>query len=105
MTGNTEPNEPFEIVKGLLLILGCHILAIAFIVILGFIVGSILQGYAIIGVWAVGAAGFFFWQLLYVLPLTIWLKRRGKISMMKGVIIGAVIAALVNGACYLSVAR
>lgn len=46
--------------------------------------------------------GFLFWQLLYVIPLTIWLKRRGKVGMMKGVITGAVLTALVNGACYLS---
>ncbi len=49
--------------------------------------------------------GFLFWQLLYVLPLTIWLKRRGKIGMMKGGSIGAVITALLNGACYLAIAR
>ncbi len=45
--------------------------------------------------------GFLFWQLLYVIPLTIWLKRWGKVGMMKGVIMGAVLTALVNGACYL----
>lgn len=105
MTGNTEPNEPFEIIKGLLLLLGCHLLAGLLIFGLGFIIGSIFGGYSIIGVWIVGAAGFLFWQLLYVLPLTIWLKRRGKIGLMKGVIIGAVITALVNGACYLAIAR
>ncbi len=106
MTENTEPNEPFEIVKGLLLLLGCHILAIIFIFLLSLVIAPMLQGsYAILGVWLIGAMGFLFWQLLYVLPLTIWLKRRGKIGMMKGVIIGAVITALLNGACYLVIAR
>ena len=105
MTRNTEPNEQLEIAKGLLLLLSCHVLAGMFIFVLGFIIGSIFGGYSIIGVWVVGAGGFLFWQLLYVLPLTIWLKRRGKIGMMQGVIIGAVITALVNGACYLAIAR
>jgi hypothetical protein len=52
-------------------------------------------------VWIIGAIGFFFWQLLYVIPLIIWLKRRRKMGMMKGVIIGAVLTALLNGSCYL----
>ncbi|MEQ9235604.1 MAG: hypothetical protein RIG66_16145 [Coleofasciculus sp. E2-BRE-01] len=40
--------------------------------------------------------GFLFWQLLYVIPLIIWLKHRRKMGMMKGVIIGAVLTALLN---------
>ena len=40
-------------------------------------------------------------QLLYVMPIIIWLRRRQQFALVKGVIIGAVITALVNGACYL----
>lgn len=40
-------------------------------------------------------------QLIYVIPVIVWLKRRQKIALMKGVIIGAVITALLNGGCYL----
>lgn len=40
-------------------------------------------------------------QLIYVLPACYWLKRKGKIAVMKGVIIGAVITALLNGGCWL----
>lgn len=65
------------------------------------ILGSILGSSISLGIWVLGAMGFLFWQLLYVIPLTIWLKRRGKVGMMKGVIMGAVLTALVNGACYL----
>jgi hypothetical protein len=49
-----------------------------------------------------GIIGFLFWQLLYVIPLIIWCRRRRKFGMMKGVIIGAVITALVNGACFVA---
>jgi hypothetical protein len=48
-----------------------------------------------------GAMGFLFLQLFYVIPLTIWLSRRGKNGMMKGVMIGAVLTALFNGTCFL----
>ena len=65
------------------------------------ILGSILGSSISLGMWVLGAMGFLFWQLLYVIPLTIWLKRWGKVGMMKGVIMGAVLTALVNGACYL----
>jgi hypothetical protein len=65
------------------------------------ILGSILGSSISLGIWVLGAMGFLFWQLLYVIPLTIWLKRWGKVGMMKGVIMGAVLTALVNGACYL----
>lgn len=99
---NTEPNEILEIIKGLVLLFSLHAIAGAFIFGLGYVVGMIWGNYTFAGVWIIGAMGFLFWQLLYVLPLTIRFRRRGKIGMMKGVIIGAVITALLNGACFLT---
>lgn len=44
-----------------------------------------------------------FGQLLYLLPLIIWLTYLQKREFMKGVIIGAVITVLINfGGCYLA---
>ena len=40
-------------------------------------------------------------QLLYVLPLCIWLNRRRQLGMRNGVIIGAVLTALLNGSCFI----
>jgi hypothetical protein len=40
-------------------------------------------------------------QLLYVIPLVIWFRQRRQWGLMKGVIIGAVITALLNGGCWL----
>jgi hypothetical protein len=41
-------------------------------------------------------------QLIYILPLIIWLTYLQKREFMKGVIIGAVITVLINfGGCYL----
>jgi hypothetical protein len=49
----------------------------------------------------------FFWllgltQLIYVIPLVIWLLFRGQMEVMKGVLIGAIITGILNGGgCYL----
>jgi hypothetical protein len=40
-------------------------------------------------------------QLLYVVPLALRMRRRGKTELMKGVIIAAVLTVLLNGGCFL----
>jgi hypothetical protein len=40
-------------------------------------------------------------QLVYIVPFAVWLWRLGRLELMKGVIIAAVITFLLNGACYL----
>jgi Na+/proline symporter len=44
-------------------------------------------------------------QLLYVIPLVLYLKRQRRWGWMKGVIIGACLTALVNGGCWLAILR
>ncbi len=105
MNQNNEPNEIQQIVNGFVLLMLFHILAGVVIFVLGFIVGMIFGSYSFLAVWLGGAMGFLFWQLIYVIPLVLRLKRRGRIGMMKGVIIGAVFTALVNGACFLTMTR
>jgi hypothetical protein len=105
MTENNSFQELIEIGKGILLLLLFHLLAGASVFVLGGIVGAVFGGYIFAGVWIIGYMGFFLLQLLYVLPLTIRLKRQRKIGMMKGIIIGAVITALINGSCYLIMVR
>ncbi|MBD1875906.1 hypothetical protein H6F75_20705 [Nodosilinea sp. FACHB-131] len=103
MTNPNSQNEGLEIVKGMLLLLGCHAVAGALIFLLGLLLAVIGIGdYAFAIPWVIGAAGFFFWQLLYVIPLVITLRRRGRPAMAKGVIMAAVLTALVNGACFIS---
>ncbi|MBW4483101.1 MAG: hypothetical protein KME14_11210 [Tildeniella torsiva UHER 1998/13D] len=97
------PSETLEIVKGMLLVLGCHAIAGALIFLLGLLLAVIGIGdYAFAIPWFIGAAGFLFWQLLYVIPLVITLRRRQLIARSKGVVIAAVLTALVNGACFVS---
>jgi hypothetical protein len=94
-------NEVLEIIIGMLLLFGMHIVAGIIIFVLGLIIGQIFGNYTFLGVWFVGGYGFFLLQLLYVIPVILKLKRQGKVARMKGVIIGAVITALLNGACFL----
>ncbi|WP_017297016.1 hypothetical protein [Nodosilinea nodulosa] len=101
MTPSEPDNEILEIVKGMLLLLGCHAIAAAVIFGLGFLVALVGQGgYGFVMVWLVGGVGFLFWQLLYAIPLILRLRRRGHMAMAKGVIIAAVLTALVNGTCF-----
>lgn len=98
----------WEVVKGILLLLLCNAIA-AFIVFipisfaLFYIVTGNMQsgdgeGVLLAIIWVCAVASFWAWQLLYVIPLIIWLKRRGNIGMMQGVIGSAVITALWSGA-------
>lgn len=105
MTGDRPSNELVEILKGMGLLLLYHILAGFIIFIMGFIIGMFFGGYIFLGIWALGGASFFFVQLAYVIPLVLRLRRQGKIGMMKGVIIGATITALLNGTCSLMLYR
>lgn len=92
----SQTNDILGVFLGILLLIGMHFLAILAIVFLSLIRG--IYGGQIL---MIGAFGFFLWQLLYVIPVTLWLKRRRQYGLMKGVIIGAVISALLNGGCSL----
>ena len=94
-------NEFLGIIYGIILLLGMHTIAIAVIFGLGFILYSNTPGYAILFFWIYAAFGFSLIQLLYVIPVVLRLKQRQRWGMMKGVIIGAVITALVSGGCFL----
>lgn len=47
-----------------------------------------------------GFSAVWLYQLLYIIPLILSCKRQRKFSLMKGVIIGAVITGLVAGYCF-----
>lgn len=96
----SQQNEIRRVIQGILLLIGMHALAILIIFAISYILQMIYGGYTILGFFfALG--GLFLLQLLYVIPVCIWLKRKRKNFIVKGVIIGAVITALVNGGCFL----
>ncbi len=98
----TPPREGSEISNGMLLLLGCHALAMVLIFFIGMVTESHFGNYSSLGPIVVGLVGFLFWQLLYVIPLIIILRRRGRTAMAKGVVIMAVLTALLNGLCSVS---
>jgi hypothetical protein len=99
----SQRNEILQILLGIFILFGLHLLAGGIIFGLGLLSGQIFgySSYSYIGIWIIGASGFFIWQMLYVIPLCIWLRRQQRLEMMKGVIVGAVITALLNGSCFL----
>jgi len=102
MSRDTQPNELLEIIKGFFLLFLVHFLVGAGLTVLGTVINVVFGNSSFPTVLMIGALFYCgLSQLLYVIPLTIWLKRRGKIGMMKGVIIAAVLTALLNGGCFL----
>ncbi|XGW00306.1 MAG: hypothetical protein ACAF41_15390 [Leptolyngbya sp. BL-A-14] len=101
---NTQPEGPGGIMEGLLLLWVFHVLAGVLIFFLGPLIAARL-GYTFVAAWNVGFLGLCFWQLLYVVPLVRKLNRQGKTATMTGVIIGALLTALADGACYLTSTR
>lgn len=85
-----------RVLGGMLLLGVCHVIAVGGLVILSYLLEAVPGMSTII---LVGVIGFFFWQLIYVIPLTLWLRRKREHGLMKGVIIGAVITALLCGTC------
>lgn len=56
---------------------------------------STIGGIAFFSLFGIGIA-----QLVYILPLAIWLGRRGRSDTAKGLAIGAIITLLLNGSCF-----
>lgn len=101
----SQRNEVSQIISGIFLLLGLHIFAITVLSFLVYVV-NLLGGTTIFPInilWIYAVFGLGISQLLYVVPLIIRLKQQQRWGLMKGVIIGAVITALLNGACWLVV--
>ncbi|WP_414623600.1 hypothetical protein [Calothrix sp. CCY 0018] len=99
----SQQNEIQEIFKGLLLLIQSHLITLGLMFLTYYYLVRLNSFFAplgsIMGIWLLK---FSLWQLLYVTPICIWLIIKTKYSMLKGVIIGAIITALLNGGCYLA---
>jgi hypothetical protein len=98
----SQRNETKGIVSGIFLLMCLHLA----VLILGIIVGSISISIGVIGSYAGTFLTWWFFgigiaQLIYVIPAIIVLRRRGEFAVVKGLIIGAIITALLNGGCWL----
>ena len=83
-----------RILSGLFFLLGIHLAIFIVLRILAaivinfnmFLAAKIISAFFFIGIW----------QLLYAIPIVLWLKRTQQGGRMKGVIIGAVVTILTN---------
>ena len=93
-------NEVMGIVSGIFLLMGLHLAAIILGIIISSIfiggIGSYIASFLGLGFFGIGIA-----QLIYVVPAIIVLRRRREFGVVKGLIIGAIITALLNGGCWL----
>jgi len=88
---------------GICLVLPMHILAMIVLGIIAYFVDHLGTGYSLdqyifYAIFHIGIT-----QLVYIIPVVILLWLYGKTETMKGVIVGAVITALLNGGCWLLV--
>ncbi|MEA5597168.1 hypothetical protein [Rivularia sp. UHCC 0363] len=103
---NRNPNSRnhwLVIIGGILLVLLTNcVLSFLGLYGLGAIIAQIFpsSGYNAL---AIGFTGVWLYQLVYVIPLILSCKRRRQFALMKGVIIGAVITALIAGFCFVQV--
>jgi hypothetical protein len=108
----SQRNEAIQIGKGILLVFGMHLAAIAIGTIASVILSSVATGLPsgslLSGILQNLMAGLLFAflgiglaQAMYVVPVIVVLRRRQQWGLMKGVILGAVITALLNGGCWL----
>ncbi len=101
----SQVNERKGIVSGIFLLIGLHIaaviLGILVLLIHFYIVGQ--DNYLTLLFFGSFFAGLGIVQLIYVIPAIFILRRRRNFTLVKGVIIGAVVTALLNGGCWLFV--
>jgi hypothetical protein len=95
-------NEFSQIVSGIFLVGFLHTAAF-FIGVFIMFIASALKADGIVPILGIAGAGIGISQLIYIIPLLIRLIRQQEWGLMKGVIIGAVLTALLNGGCWLLV--
>ena len=105
----SQINERKGIVSGIFLLIGLHIAAVILGIMVLFLyiylarkVGKDnFMGVLLFFGYFFGCLGIV--QLIYVIPAIFILRRQRNFTLVKGVIIGAVVTALLNGGCWLFV--
>lgn len=105
----SQRNNNTEIILGIVLLLGMHPVALCLLYLLVYLVSIISRAIPTpLGTYLSSDYGWLvlflvpgLTQLFYVIPVVFWFRRQQQWGLMKGVIIGAVITALLNGGCFL----
>jgi hypothetical protein len=97
-----QGNEFRGIVGGFFLAIGLNILACVLFAMLAGLFESLqlllVSSYFLLLTFGIGLS-----QLIYIVPIAIRFSKRRQWGRMKGVIIGAVATALLNGGCFLMI--
>jgi len=100
----SNTNSAMNTVIGVLSVFLGHVLACALMFAIAFSISQVLpQSEELFIILFFAFFGIGITQLLYVIPLALWTRSKGRFDTMKGVIIGAVITVLLNGGCFLLV--
>lgn len=92
-----QQSEVFQIISGFMEVLIINVLLIILLIVLTSLIAS-SGGSANIFIYGVSGLGIL--QLFYVVPRSLFLRRRQRWAKLKGVIAGAVVVALLNGGCW-----
>jgi Na+/proline symporter len=96
-----QQGEAIQLIGGFVEVLGINfLLIIALIVLLGLLASIFPSIPGLVNIPMYGFGGLGVLQLLYVVPRSLYLRRRQRWAKLKGVIAGAVIVALLNGGCW-----
>lgn len=93
--------EVGKILSGIFLVIVLHIAVFLIGGLIAYIASFLVGLEGLIGIVLFAALGIGITQLIYIIPVIIWLRRQRKWGLMKGVIIGAVLTVLLNGGCWL----
>lgn len=104
-------NEFSKVISGFLLVLGMHVVFVVTVFLLLYLFNVLAATFdpssRLVGIMLSAGIYSIFWigltQLLYVIPTLFFLKRRQRFGIFKGVVIGAVVTALLSGGCWLLV--
>lgn len=102
----SRENPTVEVFSGIALLFAFHVMALIAIFVvtgLGSLLVSLLRSnfYGLSSVWIWPVFGIGVTQLMYVIPACIYYRRRRRFNLVKGIIIGAILTALLNGGCFL----
>lgn len=109
-----QSNEWTKILKGVLLVFGLNVAAIAIFLFVSSILSGLVTGTSnalsdslrsflasLNALTFMSAVGIGLSQFLYVIPMIIVLARSQRYALMKGVIMGAAMTALLNAGCFI----
>ncbi len=103
----SRQNPPSDIASGMFLLLAFHTLFcvgfIAFYTLLSlfasFVPVPFLLSYEL---WLLPIVYIGLTQMLYLIPACVYFSRQGQRALVQGLVLGAVLTALLNGGCFLS---